>query len=135
MIGRRRRMRCAYMVKEKLVRVNIFPKAEYAIVMSKGKTQVPTLQSLSDAASRKWRRKRVVGDRYGSPGRAKTTTRAAGIEEINRNQRCIVTLEDPARVRASAQEGTLNQGAGPDFEASEWPAFRVAAGAEGHSRR
>src|SRR5215204_3861063 len=91
---------CAYHVTEKArFRVNIFrQRGHIAIVMRKAQTEIPTIGTLGlppifkDVAKEKTGLVLVTG----ATGSGKTTTLAAVLDEINRNQAVhIVTLEDP----------------------------------------
>ena len=113
---------CAYMVSEKArFRVNIFrQRGHLAIVMRKAQTEIPTIQSLGlstvfkDVAKEKTGLVLVTG----ATGSGKTTTLAAVLDEINRNQPVhIVTLEDPIEYMHPHKRATFNQRElGADFE-------------------
>jgi twitching motility protein PilT len=113
---------CAYMVNDKLrFRVNIFrQRGHIAIVMRKAQTEVPTIQSLNLPATFKDVAKEKTGLILvtGSTGSGKTTTLAALLDEINKNQAVhVVTLEDPIEYLHPHKKATFNQRElGPDFD-------------------
>lgn len=114
---------CAYMVNEKArFRVNIFrQRGHLAIVMRKAQTEIPTVQTLGLPAVFKEIAKEKTGLILltGATGSGKTTTLAAILDEINRNQSVhIVTLEDPIEYIHPHKRATFNQRElGADFEA------------------
>jgi twitching motility protein PilT len=113
---------CAYMVNEKArFRVNIFrQRGHLAIVMRKAQTEIPTIQTLGLAPVFKDVAKEKTGLVLvtGATGSGKTTTLAAVLDEINRNQAVhIVTLEDPIEYMHPHKRATFNQRElGADFE-------------------
>lgn len=113
---------CAYMVNEQArYRVNIFRnRGNISIVMRKAQTQVPTVQSLGLPNIFKEITKEKTGLVLvtGSTGSGKTTTLAAILDEINRNQSVhVVTLEDPIEYMHSHKKSTFNQRElGSDFD-------------------
>ena len=113
---------CAYSVNEKLrFRVNVFrQRGKLAIVMRKAQTEVPTIQSLALTPTFKEIAKEKTGLVLvtGATGSGKTTTLAAVLDEINRNQAVhVVTLEDPIEYLHPHRKATFNQRElGPDFD-------------------
>jgi twitching motility protein PilT len=113
---------CAYHVTEKArFRVNIFrQRGHIAIVMRKAQTEIPTIQTLGLAPIFKDVAKEKTGLVLvtGATGSGKTTTLAAVLDEINRNQAVhIVTLEDPIEYMHPHKRATFNQRElGADFE-------------------
>jgi len=113
---------CAHMVADRTrFRVNIFrQRGNLAIVMRKTQTYVPTIQALGlpviikDVAKEKTGLVLVTG----ATGSGKTTTLAAILDEINKNQPVhIVTLEDPIEYLHPHKKATFNQRElGPDFD-------------------
>jgi twitching motility protein PilT len=113
---------CAYHVTEKArFRVNIFrQRGHIAIVMRRAQTEIPTIQTLGLAPIFKDVAKEKTGLVLvtGATGSGKTTTLAAVLDEINRNQAVhIVTLEDPIEYMHPHKRATFNQRElGADFE-------------------
>ena len=113
---------CAYMVSDRLrFRVNIFrQRGNLAIVMRKAQTEVPSIQALGLPAIMKDVAKEKTGLILvtGSTGSGKTTTMAALLDEINKNQAVhVVTLEDPIEYLHPHKKATFNQRElGPDFD-------------------
>jgi len=113
---------CAYMVNERLrFRVNIFrQRGNLAIVMRKAQTEVPSIQALGLPAIMKDVAKEKTGLILvtGATGSGKTTTMAALLDEINKNQAVhCVTLEDPIEYLHPHKKATFNQRElGPDFD-------------------
>ena len=113
---------CAYMVSDRLrFRVNIFrQRGNLSIVMRKAQTEVPSIQALGLPAIMKDVAKEKTGLILvtGSTGSGKTTTMAALLDEINKNQAVhVVTLEDPIEYLHPHKKATFNQRElGPDFD-------------------
>lgn len=105
---------CSYQLgQEARFRVNIFrQKNQYAIVMRRLQTEVPTLEALNLAPifEKLCREKTGLILVTGATGSGKTTTLAAVLNEINTQQAVhIVTLEDPVEFVHPHRLGTFNQ--------------------------
>jgi twitching motility protein PilT len=113
---------CSYALGERArFRVNIFrQRGNYAIIMRRGQTEMPTLASLGltpifkDMA----REKNGLILVTGATGSGKTTTLSAILNEINESQAVhVVTLEDPIEYVHQHKRATFNQRElGADFD-------------------
>lgn len=112
---------CSYAIEGARFRVNIFRQRDnFAIVMRKLQSEVPTIQSLNlppifnDVANEKNGLVLVTG----ATGSGKTTTLAAILNHINETQPVhIITLEDPIEYVHIHKRATFNQRElGQDFD-------------------
>ncbi len=102
-------------------RVNIFSQqGRYSIVMRKLETRVPTIEELNlpECFLKMAREKNGIILFTGATGTGKTTSLAAILDEINRNEPLhVVTLEDPVEYLHESKEATFNQRElGQDFD-------------------
>ncbi|MFQ3578173.1 MAG: PilT/PilU family type 4a pilus ATPase, partial [Verrucomicrobiia bacterium] len=112
---------CGYQIEGARFRVNVFrQQGQYAIVMRKLQSKVPTLESLSlppifETMSREKNGLILV---TGATGSGKTTTLAAILDKINQTQPVhVVTLEDPIEYVHNHALATFNQRElGSDFD-------------------
>lgn len=113
---------CAYSVPNiARFRVNIFrQRGQFAVVMRKAQSEIPTITSLNLPAITKEVAKEKTGLVLctGSTGSGKTTTLAALLDEINRTMPVhVVTLEDPIEYVHPHKRATFNQRElGADFD-------------------
>ena len=102
-------------------RVNIFSRAgKYSIVMRKLETEIPTIEGLNlpEAFHSIAEEKNGIIFVTGATGSGKTTSLAAMLDKINRNNSVhVVTLEDPIEFQHSQKQSTFNQRElGVDFD-------------------
>jgi len=113
---------CAYSIPNiARFRVNIFrQRGQFAVVMRKAQSEIPTITSLNLPAITKEVAKEKTGLILctGSTGSGKTTTLAALLDEINRTMPIhVVTLEDPIEYVHPHKRATFNQRElGADFD-------------------
>jgi twitching motility protein PilT len=114
---------CSYALQDRArFRVNIFrQRGNYAIIMRKGATDMPTLNSLglSPIFRDMAKEKNGLILLTGATGSGKTTTLSAILNEINETQAVhVVTLEDPIEYIHQHKKATFNQRElGADFDA------------------
>ena len=114
---------CSYSLAERArFRVNIFrQRGNYAIIMRRGQTEMPSLASLglSPIFKDMAREKNGLILVTGATGSGKTTTLSAILNEINESQAVhVVTLEDPIEYVHQHKKATFNQRElGADFDA------------------
>ncbi len=102
-------------------RVNVFSqKGTYSIVMRKLESRVPTIDELDlpDCFKKMAGEKNGVILFTGATGTGKTTSLAAILDAINRNQQLhVITLEDPVEYVHTPRKATFNQRElGQDFD-------------------
>ncbi|RPI54171.1 MAG: twitching motility protein, partial [Deltaproteobacteria bacterium] len=94
-------------------RVNVFSqRGVYSIVMRKLESKIPTIEELGlpDCFKSIAKEKNGIIFFTGATGTGKTTSLAAILDEINRNEQLhVITLEDPIEFVHSPKKATFNQ--------------------------